>query len=432
MTKNYTNPLSLTSQFHFCGLPLRLDSYRGCAFQCYFCFARHRGGASPDPTVTPADPQFLRRVLRRSLVARSTKAPGILAGFLQRRVPVHFGGMSDPFQPAEQRHRVTLEFLGALRDYQYPTVISTRSTLVGAEPYRSTLRDMMVAVQFSFTSTRPRVASAIEPHVAAPSELLRTMLRLSNDGVPVLCRWQPYIGGYCEPPKEFVRRVTNAGARHLALEHLKVPLERGNPLWEKMSDAVKSDLRATYVSLGATRDGREYVLPAHRKLDAVLATRAEAHDHGATFGAADNEFQYISDTGCCCSGADQLPGFQNWFAHQFGQAVRRCRQHERILYGAISRDWVPEGSIDRWVNSHTRISRRTNTVGTIRNHLRQRWNNPASPLSPSMFYGVESTEQFTRQGYRIYRWNSVGAALVRYIQPLLGPPENQSRVHRIR
>src|SRR5262249_25277318 len=45
MRKNYTNPLSLTSQFLFCGLPLRLDSYRGCAFQCYFCYARYRGGA---------------------------------------------------------------------------------------------------------------------------------------------------------------------------------------------------------------------------------------------------------------------------------------------------------------------------------------------------------------------------------------------------
>jgi DNA repair photolyase len=413
MLKKYTTPLSVTSQFFFCGLPLRLDSYRGCAFQCYFCFARQRGGAAPAPAVTPADPQYLRRVLDRALGAHHTKPAGILAGFLQRRVPVHFGGMSDPFQPAEQRHRVSLAFLSALRDYQYPTVISTRGTLIGEEPYRSTLGEMRVAVQFSFSSTRWRLARAIEPQVGPPGELLRTMRKLSNAGVPVLCRWQPYIRDLCEPPKEFVRRVTDAGARHIALEHLKVPLERGNPLWEKMSDALNSDVSATYRSLGAKRDGREYVLPPALKLDTILATRAVAHEHGATFGAADNEFQYISDTNCCCSGVDRLPGFQNWFAHQIGHAVRKCRGQERILYGMISREWTPEGSIDRWVNSHTRLSPQSDIVGSVGNHLRKRWNDPASPLGPSMFYGVESTEEFTRQGYRVYRWNADGAAVLR-------------------
>jgi DNA repair photolyase len=50
---HYTTPLSLTSQFFFCGLPLRLDSYRGCAFQCSFCYARYRGGNTPNDSVGP-------------------------------------------------------------------------------------------------------------------------------------------------------------------------------------------------------------------------------------------------------------------------------------------------------------------------------------------------------------------------------------------
>lgn len=415
MPQKYSNPLSLTSQFFFCGLPLRLDSYRGCAFQCSFCFARQRGGASPAKTIAPADPQYLRRVLNRALGFGNSNAPGILASFLRRHVPVHFGGMSDPFQPAETRHRVTLEYLRALLDHQYPTVISTRGTLVAKEPYLSLLRDMKVAVQFSFTSTRPKIANVFEPHVAAPAEMLRTMTKLSDSGVPVVCRWQPYIRGASESPREFVRRVTDAGARHVALEHLKIPLESGHAQWKRILDTTNLDLRRSYLSLGAQRSGRDYVLPPELKLDTVLETRREVRERSATFGAADNEFQYLSDTACCCSGVDQFSGFGHWFGHQIGYAIRKCRDQERIVYGAISNTWTPDGSIDRWVNSRTRLSYQSGTEGTVRNHMRQRWNDTSSPLSPSKFYGVEPTAEFTRQGYRVYRWNPDGVAVLNRI-----------------
>src|SRR5438270_3698567 len=91
--EHYTTPLSLTSQFFFCGLPLRLDSYRGCAFQCSFCYARYRGGNTPDDSIVPADPKTLERVFQRTF--REEQPPGVIGQFLRRSVPIHFGGMSD-------------------------------------------------------------------------------------------------------------------------------------------------------------------------------------------------------------------------------------------------------------------------------------------------------------------------------------------------
>jgi DNA repair photolyase len=378
--------------------------------------------------VAPADPHYLRRVLRRALAADLPTPSGVLAAFLRRRVPIHFGGMSDPFQPAERRHHVSLQYLIALRDFEYPTVISTRGTLIGQEPYCSLLRDMRVAVQFSFTSTRPRLARAFEPRVAPPTKLLRVMAALASHGIPVSCRWQPYLRGHCEPQSEFVRRVTEAGARHVALEHLKIPLEQTNPLWDQLSEAARHDLRAEYRAAGGIRDGREYVLPPERKLDDVLRTRDEAHRQSATFGAADNEFQYLSDTACCCSGVDRLPGFENWFAHQIGHAVRLCRGQAQIRYEAIAGDWVPQSGVDRWLNSRTRIMARTGASGTIQDHLRQRWNDPGSRLGPALFYGVEASDDFTPEGYRVYRWSATGLALLHsagLLQP--GPGDNERR-----
>ncbi len=400
----YTNPLSLTSQFFFCGLPLRLDSYRGCAFQCSFCYARYRGGNTSDAAVLPADPETLRRTFERAFGDEPARPDGLIGQCLRQRVPIHFGGMSDPFQPAERTFQVTRRFLETLLERQYPTVISTRSTMAAADPYLGLLREMKnVVVQFSFTSTRVSVSGRLEPHTPAPSELLKTMERLSGLGVTTTCRWQPYVPGVSESPRQFVRRVAAAGARHVALEHLKLPVETNNPLWSKLVSGAARDFRAEYAAAGATRSGRELVLSPRVKLPTILKARQAAREAGISFGAADNEFQYLSDSDCCCSGVDQFPGFDGWFKHQVAYAVRRCRGR-RIVYESVEGFWAPEGSVDRWLNSHSRIGRTGGNAGTLKEHIRLRWNAPASALSPASFYGVEPTEEFTPSGFRVFRW----------------------------
>jgi DNA repair photolyase len=127
-----TENLSLTSQLHFCGLPLRLDSYVGCAFDCGYCFARRRGGGVNTKKIRLGDTGYLRRVLERALLRN---APGVLAQCIRRRVPIHFGGMSDPFQDVEISSGVSLAYLATLRDHAYPVVISTKSTLLATARY---------------------------------------------------------------------------------------------------------------------------------------------------------------------------------------------------------------------------------------------------------------------------------------------------------
>jgi DNA repair photolyase len=401
MSDSYTNPLSLTSQFFFCGLPLRLDSYRGCGFQCSFCFARFRGGNAPQPNVIPANPGTVRRALQRAF--RETPPLGLIGQFLRRRVPVHFGGMSDPFQLAERTFRVTWQYLEALRDFQYPTVISTRSPMAAADPYLGLLTEMKsVVVQFSFTSTHAHISRRLEPQSPPPGELLDAMERLAGHGLVVTCRWQPYVRGQSEAPRQFVRRVAGAGARHVAVEHLKLPIERAHPLWGDLITACPH-LWEEYAREGAWRDGREYILPARVKLPTVLEVRDATRQAGVSLGVADNDLQYLSDSDCCCSGVDQFPGFEGWFKHQVAHAVRRCRGR-RITYGAIAGYWAPEGSVDRWLNSHSRLRTLEKEGGTLEDHIRVRWNDPNSPFSPASFYGVVPTDYFTATGFRVYTW----------------------------
>jgi DNA repair photolyase len=315
--------------------------------------------------------------------------------------------MSDPFQPAEAQERVTETVLRSLALYRYPTVISTRGAMVADSPYLELLQNLgSVVVQFSFSSTRDLTASQIEPHATRPSVLLHTMEILSNHGIPVTCRWQPYIPGVSESPDEFIPRIATTGCRHLAFEHLKLPLERDKRLWQEFASATRHDFFQEYRLQGARRDGREIVLNPLHKLAVVLEAREQVHKNGMTFGAADNEFQYLSDTPCCCSGVDQFPGFENWFRHQIGFALRECWNKE-IKYSVIAKEWAPGGSIDRYLNSRSRISGSGHNKGTIRDHVRTRWNRSDSPGSPATFFGVVPKtyrDQFSRSS-AVYKWD---------------------------
>jgi len=400
--RQYENPLTVTSQFPFCGLPLRLDSYIGCQFQCGFCYARNR--IEDHSGIAPAVPGYLRRTFKRAFSGGEPRK-GLAAEFLRRRVPIHFGGMSDPFQDLEKRFRVSLDYLTTLRDFEYPTVISTRGVLVAEEPYLSLLCEMRnVIVQFSMTSTSDQYRRQLEPYSPSSVSLLNAMSRLSKVGIRVTCRWQPYVPGKTEAPTEFVRAVANAGARHLALEHLKVPIDANAKAWRRFETESGVAWRHEYKNGSAIREGREYVLRGREKLERIQVVAGLTRESRMTFGAADNEYQYLSDTKCCCAGVDQFEGFENWFKHQIGYAVRKS-ESEIITYESIVNEWSPVGSVDRFLNSHTRLGRKLRTKGTVSDHIRFRWNRPEVYGSPASFFGVLPTEEFSPAGLRIYRWN---------------------------
>jgi DNA repair photolyase len=403
VSSHFTTPLALTSQFSFCGMPLRLDSYAGCAFQCSYCFARYRGGQTFGERVRPADPKTLGRTFKRALDTHRSSV-GVIGQFLRRRVPIHFGGMSDPFQPAELRYGITEQFLRTLARYHYPTVISTRGTLPALDRFAFLLEELgPVVIQFSFSTTIDAVARRLEPYANPPSKLLRTMESLSKRGLPVTSRWQPYIPGVSESPQEFVPRMAATGCRHVSFEHLKLPYERSNPLWPTLSRGIGPNVIAAYHAAGARKDGREYTLPQPQKFQRAIEVARIVRTKGMTFGSADNDLQYLSDTPCCCSGVDQFSGFENYFKHQIAYAVRKSRGGE-IKYGTIAREWTPSGSIDRFLNSRSRLSSRLGIEGSLRDHIVRRWNDPVIAGGPASFYGVTSNGT-TTAGHQQYEWS---------------------------
>jgi DNA repair photolyase len=401
----FTQPLTITSQFPFCSLPLRLDAYRGCSFGCSYCFAIRRGGNMPGSNIVAADPDALERVFQYTEHGPSKLS--LVSQMIVRRVPIHFGGMSDPFQPAERKWRVTRQYLKAMARRNYPVVISTKGALVCDPEYTDLLRDIgHVVVQFSFSTLVDDRAIQIEPNSTPPSEMLKCMEHLSSRGVTVTCRWQPYIPGFSETPERFVSHIAATGARHLAFEHLKIPLELESSVLARRNGSVLQLTKTAYNLGGAIRDGREYILPSMQKIGMCLAVRKLTRDSGMSFGAADNEFLALSDGEACCSGVDQFGGFENVFRYNIACAVRRGRGSD-ITYDAIADEWRPEGSIDRYLNSHSRIGQRLSVKGSIDDHVRYRWQTLSACGGPTSFFGVSSTNRISPLGLSIYKCSAL-------------------------
>lgn len=113
------------SQVILCNLPVRFDTYVGCSHGCRYCFVQRKNGALEE--VKKGDDV---RSLKTFIEGKRT---GECAAF-DWNIPIHWGGMSDPFQPIEKKEGRSLECLKLFAETQYPFVVSTKGKLICTPP----------------------------------------------------------------------------------------------------------------------------------------------------------------------------------------------------------------------------------------------------------------------------------------------------------
>lgn len=405
----YEYGLGLTSQFYFCGLPLRLDAYSTCAFSCSYCFAHARGGAHRKQAVKVFDAGFLDRKLDR---VSSGKILGVVDEFLARRQPIHFGGMSDPFSPLELKWGASHSLLGVLASHSYPTVISTKSDLLLDEDYLAVLKRGNFVVQISLSSMDEALIEHVDRGTPGPTRLLKMVKRLSAEGIPTFCRIQPVLPGFEGHAGDVVSACAEAGVRHVAVEHLKLAVEDtwgGNAA---LARALKLDLRAYFRKRDAIRVGREWVLGVEDRLANMLKLRSQVRRLGLSFGAADNDLLLFSDASCCCSGVDLVPGFDGFFRHTYLEAARSGLRQRRISLANLAKRWAPDGSIAMYMNSHSRIDSASPQGAGVRAYIERNWNGSRHGNSPMSLFGLRDTLRTDERGFKLYEIDSAAKKLI--------------------
>jgi DNA repair photolyase len=207
------------------GLDYALNPYMGCGHACVYCYApatlRYKG---PDPWGTFVNVKAdIPRVLERELRSKKRGVVGIST-------------VTDPYQPAEEKHKLTRNCLEVLLAKDFPVCVQTKSPLV--------LRDLDLIkgfsekeVGFTVTTLDERISAIIEPGAPAPVERLKAMRTLSGEGITTWAFIGPMVPGVLgkEELREVLEAVKEAGASHVMLDRLR--LKPG--MWARLEPPLK-------------------------------------------------------------------------------------------------------------------------------------------------------------------------------------------------
>lgn len=149
-----------------------INPYVGCQHACSYCYAR-----------------FMKRFTGHKepwgdFVDAKINAPDLLSKEIKKKKTgtVWVSGVCDPYQPLEDKYKLTRKCLEIVVENDWPVVIQTRSPLV--------LRDLDILkkskdieVGLSITTANDEIRNIFEPHAPPVEERLKAIEALHQNGI---------------------------------------------------------------------------------------------------------------------------------------------------------------------------------------------------------------------------------------------------------
>jgi DNA repair photolyase len=230
-----------------------LNPYRGCEHGCAYCFARptheYLGlSAGLDFETTILVKHDAPELLRRALGSPRWR-PTALA----------LSGVTDAYQPAERRLRITRRCLEVLAEFRNPVTVVTKNALVTRDvDLFGDLASLGAAAVFvSVTTLDAGLARRLEPRTSPPSRRLEAVGVLAAAGVPTGVMVAPVIPGLNDHEiPAILAAAARAGARHAGYVPLRLPGAVG-PLFEAWLDRHEPGRKAKILGrIRALRGGK--------------------------------------------------------------------------------------------------------------------------------------------------------------------------------
>lgn len=262
------------SQITICDLPIRYDTYKGCSHACTYCFVMRKVDISNIGFGESA----------KSLESFILGNRSVKTKWCDWKIPIHWGGMSDPFQPVERKFQRSLKALEIFAKYKYPFVVSTKSVLLLEEPYWSLLMQCNCVVQFS--ASCPEMNDA-EKGAATFQQRVEAARKISQAGKRVVIRVQPYIPALFKSVVKSIDLFHDAGVYGVIFESMKYI--------KKVPGTIKT--------------GNDFVYPTDLLKKHFAIFKDMLHKRGMKFYSGENRLRAMGDSLCCC-GIDGLEGFR--------------------------------------------------------------------------------------------------------------------------
>ena len=311
------------SQCILCDLPVRYDTYEGCSHACRYCFANKK------------------RDLKNIKKGEGTKA---LISFIQGNrnkecrafdwnIPIHWGGLSDPFQPCEKFYRCSYEALKVFKETQYPFIVSTKGKLVADDEYLDLLSQCNCVVQISAVCSRYDV---IEQGCPSFEERLEILTKVSARVQRTIVRVQPYMHEVFKDVYNNLEKFKEAGAYGVIIEGMKFQKKKN----------------------GLEKVGGDYCYPYDLIKHDFLKLKERAHQLGLKIYAGENRIRRLGDSLTCC-GIDGLEGFvpnKYNFNHLLnGDKVTPTDNMKQCNTGYCFKSLYQDSLHDKFLNTHSYV-----------------------------------------------------------------------------
>ena len=205
-----------------------------------------------------------------------------------------FSGVTDCYQPLENKYRLTRGCLEVCRDYKNPVHVITKSPLV--ERDIDLIAELAKVAHFSIGISLPFLdegyARALEPYVTTPARRLKTIERLASAGIRVGVSVAPVIPGLSdEDMPDVLTAARSAGASFAGYTLLRLPGHVKDVFESRLREALPDKADRVMSHVRQSRDGKLY--------DASFGTRGRgtgpyAEAIGRLFAATSKRLGYES------------------------------------------------------------------------------------------------------------------------------------------
>lgn len=262
------------SQILFCELPIRFDTYSGCSHLCKYCFSYRKGDIKEIKVGESANE------LKKWIDGKRSPE----TSWCDWQLPLHWGGMSDPFQPIELTKKRSLEALKIFAESGYPFIVSTKNKMIAEGEYFDLITKCNCVVQFSGISPQ---YDKIETGASTFAERIEAARKLTKAGLRVNIRMQPYTTQVLDDIMNEIPMLADAGIYGIILEGIKY--------FKKVPG---------FIAIGG-----DFVYPRERLLNDFIKIKDKAHEYGLKFYSGENRLRRLGDSFNCC-GSDGMPGWK--------------------------------------------------------------------------------------------------------------------------
>lgn len=197
-----------------------VNPYRGCEHGCIYCYAR----PTHEYLGFSAGLDFETRILVKEDAAALLRKE-LMSPRWEPKV-IAMSGVTDPYQPAERRLRVTRACLEVLAEFRNPVGIVTKNYLVtrDIDLLGELAAHNAAMVSISVTTLDSSLQRVMEPRTSIPSRRLAAIEALAAAGVPVGVMVAPIIPGLNDHEvASILEAARDAGARHASSVTLRLP-----------------------------------------------------------------------------------------------------------------------------------------------------------------------------------------------------------------